>query len=546
MRYQSAADLRADLKRLKRETDPGRVPSTSHHVASTTEGHTEVIKARPATSPPVTPAPPSQSRRTLLLLGIGAVLVAGLAGAYAIFGGRGTEIESVAVLPFVATGNPGDTEYLTDGITETLINGLTQLAGLRVSARSVVFKYKGKEIDAQQVGRDLNVRAVVTGRVSMRGGRLVIQAELMNVEDGSQLWGDQYNRPVSDLLAVQESIAGEILDKIQPRMSGADRQKVTKRHTDNSAAYQTYLQGRYHWNKGTIAGYKKAIEYFQQAIGQDSNYAMAYAGLADSYLLLGSYWVEAVGEAKSAAEQALRIDPNLAEAHVALGHIKLLLDWDWAAAERAFTEGISLNPNSALAHSQHAMYLATMGRVPAAIAEVRRAQELDPLSPMVNSDLGWYLLYGGQTADAITQFRKTLEFDASSVSAHRGLGIALSQEGLHDEAITHLKHALDLSENSPVILGHIGAAYAAAGRRSEASAALTQLEAQATRQYVPSSAMAMVAAAEGNRARALDLLEKAYDEHDFAISQIGVVPWFKTLREEPRFVKLIEKLGLPQ
>jgi len=530
MRYQSAAELRADLKRLQRETGSSRHTPISHPAMSSKTG---MEPARP-------------NRRSLLIgLAAAAVLVVA-AGVYFLRGWGATSFDSVAVLPFVAAGGAGETDYLTDGITETLINNLTQLPGLRVSARSVVFRYKNKDTDAQQIGRDLNVRAVVTGRVTVRGDRLVIQAELMNVADGSQLWGDQYNRPVSDLLAVQDDIAGEILDKIQPRLSGAERQKVTKRHTDDPVAYQTYLQGRYHWNKGTIAGYKKAIEYFQQAIAKDPNYALAYAGLADSYLLLGSYWVEAVTDAKSAAEQALKLDPNLAEAYVAQGHIKLLLDWDWSAAERAFTQGISLNPSSAIAHSQYALCLATLNRVPAAIAEVRRAQELDPLSPMVNSDLGWYLLYGGQTAEAIAQFRKTLEFDANSVSAHRGLGIALSQDGRHDEALTHLKQALNLSENSPVILGHIGAAYAAAGRRGEADRMLEDLDREATRQYVPSSAMAMVHAAKGDRTRALDLLEKAYDEHDFAITQIGIAPWFKMLKDDPRFVKLIGKLGLPR
>jgi tetratricopeptide (TPR) repeat protein len=215
------------------------------------------------------------------------------------------------------------------------------------------------------------------------------------------MWGDQYNRPASDLLAVQDEIATEILDKIQPRLSGEERKKVTKRHTDDPVAYQAYLQGRYYWNKGTIAGYKKAIEYFQQAIAKDSNYALAYAGLADSYLLLGSYFVEAVTEAKSAAEQALKLDPNLAEAQIAVGHIKLLLDWDWPAAERAFQKGIALTPSSALAHSQYALYLVTLGRVDDAIAEARRAQELDMLSPIVNSDLGWYLLYGGHVDEAV-------------------------------------------------------------------------------------------------------------------------------------------------
>jgi len=529
-RYQSAADLRADLKRIKRGTDSGRTPSPTRPTA--------------ATRAAVTPG--SSSRRSFLLAAGAAALVAFAVTTYLFLAGRGRTIDSVAVLPFAVAGGSGDAEYLTDGITETLINGLTQLPGLRVSARSVVFRYKNKEGDAQQIGRELKVTAVVTGHVTVRGDRLIIQAELVNVADGSQMWGDQYNRPTSDLLAVQDEIAGEILDKIQPRLSGEERKKVTKRHTDDPAAYQTYLQGRYHWNKGTIAGYKKAIEYFQEAIGRDPNYALAYAGLADSYLLLGSYFVEAVTDAKGAALQALKIDPNLAEAHIAVGHIKLLLDWDWAAAEREFTTGISLNPSSALAHSQYALYLATMGRVPDAITEVRRAQELDALSPIVNSDLGWYLFYGGRTAEAVTQFRKTLEFDASSVSAHRGLGIALSQLGQHDEALAQLKQALTLSENSPVILGHIGAAHAAAGRRAEADAVLKDLETQSARQYVPSTAMATVAAALGDRARALGLLEKAFDEHDFAISQIGVAPWFSALRGEARVVKLIERLGLPK
>jgi len=530
-RYQSAADMRADLKRLKRVTDSGRTATPT----------------RPTTAATQAAAVPRPSSRRPWLLGLGAAALVALAvSTYLFLGGRGRTIDSVAVLPFAVAGGSEDAEYLTDGITETLINGLTQLPGLRVSARSVVFHYKKTETDAQQIGRTLNVMAVVTGHVTVRGDRLIIQAELVNVADGSQMWGDQYNRPASDLLAVQDDIAGEILDKIQPRLSGEERKKVTKRHTDDPAAYQTYLQGRYHWNKGTIAGYKKAIEYFQEAIAKDPNYALAYAGLADSYLLLGSYFVEAVTEARGAALQALKIDPNLAEAHIAVGHIKLLLDWDWPAAEREFTQGIALNPSSALAHSQYALYLATLGRVPAAITEAQRAQALDQLSPIVNSDLGWYLFYGGKIAEAVTQFRKTLEFDASSVAAHRGLGIALSQQGQHDEAIAHLKQALELSENSPVILGHLGAAYAAAGRRADAEAVLKDLDTQSARQYVPSTAMATVAAALGDRARAIGLLEKAFEEHDFAISQIGVLPWFASLRAEPRVVKLIEKLGLPK
>ena len=312
LRYQTAAELRADLKRLKRETD-----SDEDHDGAPARAAAHRGRAA-GSGPRWRPDCWSSSRASR-----------GCSRAAA----PARTIDSVAVLPFLGVGATGDAEYLPDGITESLINGLAQLPALRVSARSVVFRYKSKDVDPQQVGRDLNVKAIVTGRVQARGDRLVIEAELMNVADGTQLWGGQYNQPHADLLAVQEEIATEILDKLGRRLSGEEKKRATRRYTEDAEAYQLYLQGRYHWNKGTIAGYKKAIEYFQQAIEKDPKYALAYAGLADSNLLLGSYWVEALTEAKTAALQALQLDPQLAEAHVALGHIKLWLDWDWPAAE---------------------------------------------------------------------------------------------------------------------------------------------------------------------------------------------------------------------
>ena len=267
-----------------------------------------------------------------------------------------------------ASGNP-DTEYLTDGITETLINSLSQLPGVRVSARSLAIRYKGADVDPLKAGRELNVSAVMTGRVTTRGNVIIVQSDLVDVKNGSQLWGGQYNRPLADILALQEDIATEIFEKLRVRLTGEEKKRVTKRFTEDAEAYQLYLKGRYYWNQGTISGFKKAIEYLQQAIGKDPKYALAYAGLADSYLFLGSYWVEALSEAKAAALKAIELDPTLAEAHVALGHIKLWLDWDWPAAEVEFKQGIALNPNSALAHNEYAMYLAAMGRLDEAIAE---------------------------------------------------------------------------------------------------------------------------------------------------------------------------------
>ena len=541
LRYQTMAELRADLRRLKRESD------TRMKTAARPSSPSAAAATRDAVTPAPSVAAAPQRKRGWLLAAVAAVVLAGAGyGAWHWLASPPAGIDAIAVLPFSATNRSEDTAYLTDGITESLINGLAQLPDLRVSARSVVFKYKDKNDDPQQIGRDLNVRAVVTGRVSVRGDQLVIQAELMNVDTGAQIWGDQYNRPQSDLLAVQNEIATEILDKIRPRLSGDAKARATRNYTDDSAAYQLYLQGRFHWNKGTVAGYRNAIEYFQRAIQRDSNYALAYSGLADSYLLLGSTYVESLPEAKAAAERARELDPNLAEAHVALGQIKLWLDWQWPAAEREFTEGIRLNPSSALAHSQYAGYLATVNRLADALTEAQQALQLDPLSVAVNTDLGWVLLFADRRADAIAQFGKTLEFDANAVSARRGLGIALSLDGRHDDAIAELTRALAQSENSPVVMGHLAAAYALAGRKSESEKLLQQLQSLSERQYVPSTAIALVLAARGERNAALDRLDKAFDEHDFSLAQVAVAPWFKNLRGDARFQALVRKIGIPQ
>ncbi len=441
LRYSSAADLRSDLKRLKRETESVTA------VAATGSSKAQGGRA------------PSRGRRipAPALWGGAAVVVALMAMAsYFLLNGRRDQVDSMAVLPFVnASGNP-DTEYLTDGITETLINSLSQLQGVRVTARSLAFRFKGKDVNPLTAGRELNVRTVMTGRVTMRGNVLVVQSELIDVKNGSQLWGGQYNRPLADILAVQDEISSEIFEKLRVRLTGEEKRKATKRYTENADAYQLYLKGRFYWNQGTVAGLKQSIEYLQQAITKDPKYALAYAGLADSYLSLGSFWVEAISEAKAAALRAIELDPTLAEAHVALGHIRLWLDWEWAGAEVEFKQGIALNANSALAHDQYAMYLAAMGRLGEAISEARRAQTLDALSPIVNTDLGWCLLYAGRGSEAVDQFRRTLEIDPKYVSARWGLGASYAQQRAFKEAAAELKQAVTLSEGSPLVLGHLG------------------------------------------------------------------------------------------
>jgi len=374
---------------------------------------------------------------------------------------------------------------------------------------------------------------------------LIIQSDVMDVANGSQLWGNQYTRRMADILAVQDEISGEIFDKLRLRLTGEDKARATRRYTQDAEAYQLYLKGRFYWNEGTIGGFKKSIDYFEQAIAKDPKYALAYAGLADSNLFLGTFFVEAVLEAKTAAVKAIELDPTLAEAHVALGHIKLWLDWDWPAAELEFKQGIGLNPNSALAHDQYAMYLAAMGRTGDAIAEVKRAQELDPLSLIANTDLGWCLLYAGRTREATEQFKKTLDLDANYLSARWGLGASYTTQQLYPDAIAELKKALALSEGSPILVGQLGFVYGLSGAKADAAETLAQLRMLADRQYVPSSATALVQAGIGAKNAALDLLDRAYDEHDFSLIFLQVAPWFESLRGEARFGQLARRMQLP-
>ena len=525
LRYGSAADLRADLKRLKRETESVK--------AAAAVGGSAVQGARRVAKPAV------WAGAALVVVALAAV------AAYLFLNGRRDQVDSMAVLPFVnASGNP-DTEYLSDGISETLINSLSQLQGVRVTARSLAFRFKGKDVDPLKAGLELNVRTVMTGRVTTRGNVLVIQSELIDVTNGSQLWGGQYNRPMADILAVQDEISREIFEKLRVRLTGEEKRRATRRYTDDAEAYQLYLKGRFYWNQGTVAGLKQSIEYLQQAINKDPKYALAYAGLADSNLSLGSFYVEAIPEAKSAALKAIELDPTLAEAHVALGHIKLWLDWEWASAEVEFKQGISLNPNSALAHNQYAMYLAAMGRLGEAISEARRAQTLDAMSPIVNTDLGWCLLYAGRGGEAVDQFRRTLDLDSKYVSARWGLGASYAQQRLFKEAVAELTQAVTLSEGSPLVSGHLGYAYGLAGMASDARKTLAELKTLSGREYVPSTAIALVHAGLGEKAEALEWLGRAFDEHDFSLVFLDVAPWFDSLRSEPGYEPLRRRLQLP-
>ena len=428
LRYQSGAELRADLKRLKRETESARVAPAS-----------EAARA-------VAVRPGWRRRAALWIVApiVAAVLVF-VAWAY-LFPRHGPAIDSVAVLPFAnVSGDPG-TEYLSDGITDSLINSLSQTPKLRVMARGTVFRYKGKsEVDPQKVGRDLKVRAVVLGRILQRSDSLNVETELVDVASGSRLWGEQYNRKLADILAVQEEISREIAEDLRLRLTGEERRRLTKRYTEDTYAYQLYLKGRYYWNKRTGEGMNKAVEYFQQAIEKDPNYALAYAGLADSYAMLGAYGFlrpeTAYPRARAAATKAIELDDTLAEPHTSLLAVKMDYDWDWSGADAEFQRSVQLNPAYPIAHFWYAMYLAAMGQRDQASAAISRARELDPLSVLINTHVGVVQYLGHQYGQAIKWIRDALELDPNYVVAHWYLGQAYAEKGMYEDAIAESQKA---------------------------------------------------------------------------------------------------------
>jgi TolB-like protein/Tfp pilus assembly protein PilF len=454
-------------------------------------------------------------------------------------------VKSIAVLPFNADTSLPDGEYVVEGIGEELIEALRRSTDLIVTPPSVAARYRGRTEDPRQLGADLGVNVVLSGRVSTpAAGRLRLNTELADVASGTVLWSEDYDRPADELLDVQKGITVEILRRLRPSLDRAELELGTRRLTTSATAYDAYLRGRYHWRKGTIPGSKDAIDSFQRAVRHDPEMAVAHAGLATAYLRIVLYGADPILEAKTAATEALRLDPNLVEAHVALGSVMMWLYRDWPAAQAAFERAIALRRDSAAPHSRYAMLLAALGRIPDALLEIKRALDLDPLSPSINVEYGQYLLAFGRYSDAIAQFRKALDIEPELVSAHQGLGIAFSLLSQHDAAIVELKKTLLLSDNSPVVLADLGAAYAQHQRIAEARQVLRDLQAMSTRQYVPPSAVATVHAALGDRTQAMDWLERGFDEYDLSIAHVGTTPWFRSLREDGRFQKLLANLKL--
>ena len=489
-------------------------------------------------------------RRSLLMLS--AVVISATVGLAYYYFARQTSaaIESIAVLPFVNQNHDADSEYLSDGVTESIINSLTQLPNLKVIARSSVFHYKGKETDPLTAGNELGVRAVLAGRIMQRGDNITISAELTDVRDNKQLWGEQYERKASDLMSLQRDIAGQIANNLRLKISGEEHNRMMKHYTENPEAYQAYLKGRYYWNKRTEAGLKKGIEYFQQAIDLDPTYALAYTGLADSYHLLPfssrTTTREAGPKAKAAAARAIELDPNLAEAHASLADIMEFYDWDFSGAEREFQRAIELNPNYATAHQWYAELLDNSGRKEDAKREILRAQQLDPLSLIISYEVGGIFLDSREYGQAIEQLKKTLEIDPNFPLTHRYLALAYGENGRYEEAVTELNKTIALAGRRPLYVASLGYIHALSGKRAEADKMLVELIERAKTEYVNPYDIAFVYAGLGEKEKAFAWLEKAFQERTIAIVSLKVDPYWDSLRTDPRFTDLLRRVGLPQ
>jgi TolB-like protein/Flp pilus assembly protein TadD len=447
-------------------------------------------------------------------------------------------------------GADPDTEYFSDGITESLINSLAQLPRVRVKGRNSVFRYKGREMDAQAVGRELGVRAVLTGRVTQRGDWLVIGVELVDTRDNNQIWGEHFNRKLSDIVAVQQEISKEISEKLRLRLTGEEQKRLTKPSTQNTEAYQLYLKGRYHWNKRTADGLKKGIEYFSKAIEKDPRCASCYSGLADSYNALPGYSVvsprDSFPQAKEAARQALMIDATLADAHTALAYALMYYDWNWPEAEREFKLAIELNPNYAFAHHWYAIYLQAMQHHDEAISEMKRALELDPLSLAINSAMSWVLSWAWRLDEAIEAGKNTVELDPSFVMGHVRLGRAYEYKQMYEEAVHELQKAVALTgRDSPMRLSQLAHVYGASGQRAEALELLNELNHLSTQNYVPAEHIAWVYTGLGDKDLAFVWWEKAYQERALKMPHLQSDPGFNDLRSDPRFAELVRRVGLP-
>ncbi len=568
-RYQSIKEVAIELKELRRELEGAGIDTTVPPPArSETTRPTAADPRRSESSGPAFSSPSSSlqtpaSSAEYIVTGIKQhkifavivvlVLVAGSIGLGLFWRARNSTAEgtinSIAVMPFVNASGNSDVEYLSDGITESLINSLSQLPNLSVKGRSTVFRYRGKDITPQQIGSELSVQAILNGRVVQRGEQLTLSLDLVNARTGDQIWGQQYIRKASDIVSLQAQIANEISQKLRTDISGEDRQKLIKGSTANPEAYQLYLKGNYFAARYTKDGLQKGIEYFNQAIALDPNYALAYNGLAYYYIVANEWYLaprEAMPKAKEAAKKALAIDETLAVAHASLAVVLDWHDWDWVTAEPEYKRALELDPNDPRSHQFYSWFLAEHGRVEEAIAEAKRAQQLDPISPEQGIYLGQVLLFLRHYDEAIEALRKTAELDQTFWLSHNFLGRAYEQKGRLPEAIAEFQRAIQLEPAAAENRSMLGHAYAVSGNKVQALKMVDDLKELSKTSYVPPYNIAIVYAGLGEKDQAFAWLDRAFSERSGYLTWLTTDPQLDVLRSDPRFADLVRRVGLPQ
>jgi len=532
-RYQTTKDMLVDLRMLQRDLDSGVRANTTQEIAkantSSVQSFVRVVKPH-----------------WLIAMVALAVLLVTTAGIAYYTRSNKKSINSLAILPFINATSDPNTEHLSEGITESLINNLSQVPSLRVMARSTVFSFNGR-LDSQKVGRDLGVDAVVTGRVTQLADTLVIQVELVDVSSGAQIWGERFNRKLTDVVTMQEEISREISEKLHLRMTDEERSRVSKRHTINAEAYQSYLKGRYHWNKRTQEGLRKSIEYFTEALEKDPTYAQAYAGMADSYNTLARFNFlrpqEAYPKARAAVTKALEVDETLAEAHSSLAVVKMDYEWDLPGAEREFKRAIELNPSYPSAHQWYGLLLMSRGQTEEALAETKRAQQLDPLSLIVDMGLGGLYIYARRFDEAIVYLEKIRELHPEAFQPDSNLAYVYEIKGMKDEAVASYLKSRTLAGDTAERIAALKAAYAVSGWKGYLQKRVDEMKEHARlKRYISPFSVALLYAQMGEKNQALAWLEKTYEERNYRLLFIKVDARLDSLRSEPQFLDLVRRI----
>jgi eukaryotic-like serine/threonine-protein kinase len=562
LRYQHAADIRTDLKRLKRETESGRStvaqtePGPGPAAQALASGRTQLEasgigsgQAVPVSGPVAVPT--NRARRWVV--GMVAALIVVLAAGFFLYRSRSgqQEISSIAVLPFVNASNDPNSEYLSDGLTEGLINSLSQVPNLAVMSRSSVFHYKGKDVDPQVVAHDLKVEGVVAGRIVQRGDQLIISAELIDARNNHNLWGEQYDRKLTDVLTVEGEITQAISTRLRERLSGDTTKQVAKGGTKDPESYQLYLKGRFYLEKRTPESLDKARDYFSQAIEKDPNFALAHLALGEYYDIVPDYapvsLSDMVPKARAAAEKALSIDDSLAEGHALLADSHTS-QWEWNAAEREFRRALDLDPNSAATHKLYWLYLSNLGRNEEALGEIKNALRLDPLNLKYNDNLGQQYVNLRQYDLALEQFKKVVEMDPSFATVHSDMASAYFELGKYDLWLQELKEGANLAHQPEytTVYEEVSKAYARSGLKAALHEWVEQEKALSKRRYEDPAYIGFVCASAGDKDEAFAWLEKGFKEKSEAMEYVKSNHLTDSLHSDPRYADLLKRMGLPE